>query len=297
MTTDHSPRRIVVGVDAFGYAENAINVALDLAERFGAKLELVHGVDAPHHLWPELTEEDLAEARRAVENRLRGALSGARLSAALAEHELVVERTRHPAELILERARREGTNLIVLGRHRRRGLLDLGSTVRHVLAGTHCPVWVQAGPVRVVRRILVPIDLSGESLTALHTALTWAQSMGAEVIALHCFQTPELFAGHGYPVPGPTYVVDQLCKDAEAEFRKVMDETDWQGVEHEVVFVEDNPAHRVLALQDTVDLVMMGSHGRTGLSGALLGNVAYTVIRDGHVPVLALRDPERAWIL
>ena len=76
-----------------------------------------------------------------------------------------------------------------------------------------------------------------------------------------------------------------------------MEAQDFLGVEHSIEFVEDHPVHRVLAEQDSVDLVVMGSHGRTGLSAALLGNVAYSVIRDGHVPVVALRDPEREWLL
>jgi nucleotide-binding universal stress UspA family protein len=244
-----------------------------------------------------VTDEDLQRARDAIRTRLSASLSGARLDAGGELEAFVVAAARHPAQLVLERAAVEEANLIVLGRHRRHGILGLGSTARGVLAGAPCPVWVQAGPVRVVRRILVPVDLSEESLAALGTACTWGERFGAEIIVLHCFQTPELFAGHGYPVPGPPYVVEQLGNDAKSEFEKVMEGVDWKGVPHETRFVEDHPAHQILALQDDVDLVMMGSHGRTGLSGALLGNIALSVIRDGHVPVLALRDPERKWIL
>ena len=114
---------------------------------------------------------------------------------------------------------------------------------------------------------------------------------------LHCFVSPELYYGHGYPVPGPTYVVDKLRDDARAEFEAVMAGLDWAGLEHQAVFVESNPATQILEMQDDIDLVVMGTHGRTGLSSMILGNVTYTIIREGTVPVVALRHPERAWKL
>jgi len=297
MSEDHAFHRIVAGIDAFVEAENAINVALDLAERFGAEIELVHAVKPPHHLWPEPSPDDVAEARRTIVTKLEARLAGARLDFALEPHHLVVELRRHAAELILERAAVPGTDLIVLGRHRRRGLLDIGSTLRAVLSNAPCPVWVQSGPVRQVERILVPVDLSEESLAALRMAVAWARRFEARIHVLNCFQLPDFAAGAGYPVPGPTYVIDQVRADAEKQLEEVMADLDWGGVEHETFFVDGDPAQRILEHQDTVDLVMMGSHGRTGLSAAVLGNVADTVMRDGHVPVLAFRDAERKWLV
>lgn len=292
-----SPRRILVGIDTHGRSENAINAALDLVEHFGASLQLVHAVQPAHHLLPDLEPHDVAAAKRAVETMLAASLSGARIAAALERHELVVESTRHPAELILRRAEQTGADLIVLGRHRRRGLLDLGSTARAVLSGARCPVWMQSGPVRVMRRFLVPVDLSPESMAALSLACSWAREFDGELIVLHCFVAPDLYAaGDGHPMVGPTYVVDQIRDEARAVFQKAMDEHDWQGITPRLQFVEDHPVQRILSMQDAVDLVIMGSHGRTGLSAALLGNVAHEVLRDGHVPVLAVRDPGRAWL-
>lgn len=297
MSTVHPVRRILVGLDAAGYSDNALNVAIDLAERFDAVLDLVHGVRPPHPLWPDLTPHDVEGARKALVTRLEATVGGARLDLTTEPHRLVVESTQHPAELLVNRAREPGADLLVVGRHRRRGLFDFGSTLRAVCATAPCPVWVQAGPVRVVRRILVPVDLSEESLQALRLACAWARLFEARVHVVHCFQEPELAAGHGYPVAGPTYVVDQLAEDARKDFETQMAAFDWQGTPHDLEFVEDDPAHCVLDHQDRVDLVMMGSHGRTGLSAALMGNVALAVLRDGHVPVVVLRHPERQWLL
>ena len=53
----------------------------------------------------------------------------------------------------------------------------------------------------------------------------------------------------------------------------------------------------VLEMQDDVDLVMMGTHGRTGLSRVILGNVARTVAGEAHVPVVTMRSAERQWLM
>lgn len=296
--TDPDPERIVVGVDAHGYAENAILVGIDLAARFGAELELVHAVCPRHALAAEATAAEVDQAREALLTRARASLSGACLEHDLAEHELLVAATRHPAQLLLERARRPGTSLLVLGRHRRRGLVDLGNTMRSVLSGVTCPVWVQAGPVRVVRHICVPVDMSAESLAALRTACAWALVFGARLTVLHAFSPPELFGGGEHLVPGPTYVLDSVRDKEKAAFDALVADFEWpEGLAYEARFVEDEPAHAILDLQDAVDLVVMGSHGRTGLSATLLGNVAARVMTDGHVPVVALRDPNRSWLL
>ncbi|MDP6520979.1 MAG: universal stress protein, partial [Planctomycetota bacterium] len=51
-----------------------------------------------------------------------------------------------------------------------------------------------------------------------------------------------------------------------------------------------DPADQILALEDQADLIVMSTHGRTGLSAAVLGNVTYSVLKSAEVPVLAIRS-------
>jgi nucleotide-binding universal stress UspA family protein len=283
----------VVGVDGGESSANALHVALGLAESFSGALELVHAVE-PHAFSSRVTVEQLAAARQAVRLRIEGSLPGA-LLVALREPQQLVVQAGHAAEVLLERVGVAGTGLAVLGGHRRKGLLDLHKTAQLLMSRAECPVWIQEGPVRDVRRILVPVDLSAESLRALGTATAWAGVLGARVSALHCFVPPELYGGH--TAVGPTYVVDTLREDARAAFEQALAAHDWQGVPHEQVFREADPVVQVLAMQDDVDLVMLGTHGRTGLAGVILGNVAQRVVREAHVPVVTMRAPGREWLL
>ncbi|MHC5209996.1 MAG: universal stress protein [Planctomycetota bacterium] len=288
-----SPQRIVVGVDASSSSENAVLVALRLAERFSGEVELVHAVE-PHAFSSRVSDDELEAARRAVRLRLEGSLPGA-LVAAVREPQHLLVQAGHAATVVLERAAVEGTGLVVLGGHRRKGLLDLHKTAHLVISRAECPVWTQEGPVRDVHHILVPVDLSDESLRALSTATAWAAALGARVTALHCFVPPEMYGGH-MPA-GPTYVVDTLREDARQAYEDTLAKHDWRGVVHEAIFHEADPATQVLEMQEDVDLVMMGTHGRTGLAGVILGNVAQRVLREAHVPVVTMRSPGRSWLL
>ena len=291
----HPPRRIVVGVETGGSSDNAVAAAVELARRFEARIELVHAV-RPTRFGHEVEPELLEAARRAVRLHLEATLAGALLPYVSEEHHLVVA-PGHPAAVLLERAEEPDTGLVVLGAHRRHGLLNLKNAAQNVIMRAQCPVWVQEGPVRDVRRILVPVDLSRESLEALATACRWATTLRAAVVVLHCFVTPELYVGHGAPVPGPTYVVDRLRDDARAEFEGAMERFEWGGVGHRTVFAEESPVTQVVAMQDEVDLVLLGTHGRTGLSALVLGNTAASVLREVHLPVVTLRAPGREWLL
>ncbi|MGQ0551978.1 MAG: universal stress protein [Planctomycetota bacterium] len=290
-----STRRLLVGLDAAGSALEALSVAIDLAHRLQASIEMVHAV-VPHRLGAALTEADLLAARRAVQLKLEASLPGSQLPFLAESRNLIVE-AGHPAPVLLQHAAQPGTELLLLGGHRRRGLLDLRGTAHAVLARAACPVWVHVGEVRHVRHILVPVDLSAESLKALALACVWSENWGARITALHCFVPPELYYGHGYPVPGSTLVLERLRQEARAEFEAAMSAFAWGPVPHSVVFQEAFPASQILELQDRVDLIIMGTHGRTGLSGLILGSVASTVLREARVPVVTLRSADREWLL
>lgn len=294
---------LLVGTDGTERSEPAVTAGLELARRFRASVEIVHAVPVPSSLWPGLEPSRVAavhaEAIAAAFEDLRGpierALAQAKLPARPLEDVLRVL-PGAPAQVLLERAQELDADLIVLGRHERRGLFDFGSTSRTVLAKVPKAVWVQPGPFREVRRILVPVDLSKESLLALERACALARELGARVETLHCFPPPEFGLAEGltYPIPEPVEVLDEARKATREQYDRAMAEIDWRGLEHVHDFRDGDPITAILEKQSGTDLIAMGTHGRTGFSAAVLGNVAYSVLKSAEVPVLAIRHPDRA---
>ncbi len=290
------PRSAAVGTDGSLLTEGALNVAASWAESSGTRLHLVRAVDVSH-VSSERVEETLGERARELDMLLEARLSGARLSTLDPAPEVHC-RPGHAAEVLLDVARQQEVDMLVLGEHKRRGLLDHGSTARAVLAHAPCPVWTQVGPVRVVRRVLVAVDLSEESRVALELACAVARATGASIQAVHVFRLPDFAGGLEDELPGPTYVIDGLKDTADEEFVAFLDAHVPTDVTVQKELLVGDPIHELVGRAKAgADLVVLGTHGRTGLSAWLLGSVARGVIGQSPIPVLTTRASDREWRL
>lgn len=284
----HGP--FLVGVDGDGRSDHAVAVALELAGRYGAEVELVHAV-SPSTLHGPLADPDgderrLVAARAKLARHLDGLGDGP-----LSEKLLVLPGK--PGRVLLERAREIGAGLLLLGPHRRRGVVDHGSTARAVLSQSSCPVWTQARAPEPLRRVLAPLDLSEDSRAALEVAIDLAVRHAAVVVAVASFVGPD-FAYPPDPEPTmPTYVVDEKRAELRRQVEALLEETDWRGVGHELVFDESEPAELIVRTARFGDVIVMATHGRGAFAAAVLGSVTYTVLREAEVAVLAVRHPAR----
>jgi nucleotide-binding universal stress UspA family protein len=136
--------------------------------------------------------------------------------------------------------------------------------------------------------ILVPVDLEPASMRALEVAKELAPRLGATVVALHVYTLPR------FAYPGFTPVIPPaLNEDITAAARKAIEAVGAaQGVQ--VLLSEGDAATEILAAieEKRPRLVIMGTHGRHGLSRLMLGSVAEKVMRKSTVPVMTIRMPE-----
>jgi nucleotide-binding universal stress UspA family protein len=149
-----------------------------------------------------------------------------------------------------------------------------------------------------VRRILAAIDAAPEAPHVLARARDLARAFGAEVTVVRAFEPPTLgAASSAADLPGPAYVVDHLRRREEEDFQREVAAFSWGDVQHAHRFEAGDPAEVILSRLEHHDLLVMGTHGRTALSAALLGSVAQAVLRETHAPVLALRIPRRTYLI
>jgi nucleotide-binding universal stress UspA family protein len=160
---------------------------------------------------------------------------------------------------------------------------------------------------RTITRILVPTDFSAPSDAALDFAKTIAATFGASLHLLHVFEDPFVtgaFASEAYvPMPADTRAV--LLDDARTRLAHRLPAED-QGRYHgtsEIVTGVSAPTIIDFARDNEIDLIVMGTHGRTGMAHLLLGSVAERVVRLAPCPVLtvhqdrvAIQQPARAWL-
>ncbi len=139
------------------------------------------------------------------------------------------------------------------------------------------------------RRILVPTDGSDGARAAFDHAVTLASQSGAELHVVNAVD-PTLVP----PEVGAGDLVDALQQSGQALVETLRERGEAAGLTVETAVLTGDPpeAIRRYAEDHGVDLVVMGTHGRTGLDRWLLGSVAERVIRTSPAPVLTVRQPE-----
>lgn len=144
-----------------------------------------------------------------------------------------------------------------------------------------------------ITRILVSTDFSATADTALEYATTLASRLGASIRLLHVFEDPYVagfYASELY-VPMPADVRERLLTDIRRQLAERLPNTAAVTATSEVS--EGVPAEAIVehARDHGADLIVMGTHGRRGLSHVLLGSVAERVLRTAPCPVLVVRSP------
>jgi len=148
----------------------------------------------------------------------------------------------------------------------------------------------------MVAKILVPTDGSKTALEAVRYAVDLAKQLNASVIVLSVIDNRSFITQPGPGVDIPMHVIEPIddymretTKGYAVEIEKLCDKS---GVQSETVITTGHPVEGIVkeAEKSNVDLIVMGSHGRSALAAAVLGSIAYGVIHnETRVPVLIVR--------
>lgn len=144
-----------------------------------------------------------------------------------------------------------------------------------------------------IRHILAPTDFSDYSKDAIRYALELAQTFGAKLSLLHAVELPP------YPIEGfvPSTMGADLLNDLErqasAELAQVLPHAQEAKIEVTRSVVIGSPFQKIIetAEAEHVDLIVMATHSRTGLSHLIIGSVAERAVRTAPCPVLIIRPP------
>ncbi len=153
-----------------------------------------------------------------------------------------------------------------------------------------------------IKRILVPTDFSACSRAALDYALMLARRFEARLELLHVVWTPPPFIGFEVmmvQVSDSSTFGQLVRKQAEEEMQKLVDTIEpeiREQIQRRFVVGEASEAIVETAKGEGQDLIVMGTHGRSGLSHMVLGSVTEKVVRRAPCPVLTIRavEPKRA---
>ena len=142
------------------------------------------------------------------------------------------------------------------------------------------------------RRIIHPTDFSHASRAAFAKAVELAKREGAELLVIHVITPPTPFIGDGYVSPKTYENLEAAARRSTgSQMAKILSRAKKAGVKHSGLLLEGIPHVQIteLARRKKADLIVMGTHGRTGLAHFLMGIVAERVIGRAPCPVLTVR--------
>jgi nucleotide-binding universal stress UspA family protein len=140
------------------------------------------------------------------------------------------------------------------------------------------------------KKILFPTDFSTSSDAGLRQATALARESGATLLIVHVEEPPTAYGGgemyYGVPDPNNEQIKSML--------KAVVPTSPDVPYEHRLVV--GDPAFEIvrLAEEEKVDLIVLGTHGRTGLRRLLMGSVAEAIVRRATCPVLTFKEPHEA---
>jgi nucleotide-binding universal stress UspA family protein len=149
-----------------------------------------------------------------------------------------------------------------------------------------------------ITRILVPTDFSPHAERAFGYATTLAQRFGATLGLLHVVEDPFVSGAWSAEVYVPNVVelLNELIANAEQRLAALEHSASALGLTAETAVITGRPAHDIAeyAKEGGFNLIVMGTHGRTGLSHVVMGSVAERVVRSAPCPVLTVHADEAA---
>ncbi len=287
--------RILVGHGLDAGGEIATQSAVSLAKHCGAQVRLVHVVE-PYHVYQRLSHpfttvyrtEDLVQvAGEQLQKRAANAEKG------LPHVEYEVRVGKPFIELILE-GRGWGADLLVVGGSAHGEGRFLGSTSERVLRKSLVPVLVMKEPLAAgAKTVLVPTDFSDCAKKAAEEAYALVHHFGGRIFFFHALKTALAYgAGYGFAgefaSPVPLFAPAALA----GEWEHFLAQLPWLSqIAWDHTTKDGSPVSLIAEEADRqgTDLIVMGTHGRTGVPHMLLGSVAEGVVRSASCPVLTIR--------
>lgn len=143
-----------------------------------------------------------------------------------------------------------------------------------------------------LKKILYPTDFSEASLEALNYAVSFARNCQAKLILMHVVNEKIFSEGLSLArVAAPESLEQEMTAEAGRQLKMLIPAEERQGLDWEMVILYGMPFLEIIryAEENAVDMIVIGTHGRSGMEHIIFGSTAEKVVRKAHCPVLSVK--------
>ncbi|MFE2757414.1 universal stress protein [Actinosynnema sp. NPDC059335] len=293
--SDVKARPVVVGVDGSGSGLRAARWAAGEASRRGVGLRLVRACEVPTGYRPGLVDPNALREALAEDGRRSLAAALDAVGPLASDVDAVLE---FGPSVPLLLAEAEDASVLVLGNRGLGGFTGLlvGSTSVELAGRASCPVVVVRGrddDPPADGPVVVGVDGTELSEAALGFAFAAAADRGDELVVVRAWADPVLETA--FAATAVAFDVEPVAREAEESLTGQL--AAWRREHPEVRVtahvVRERPAHALLRFAEDARLVVVGSRGRGGFRGLLLGSTSRHLLHHAPCPVAVVRAPER----
>ncbi len=283
---------LLLSTDGSEFSEGAVREAISLAKTCSSRLFALSVVETnPEYetIAPQLVEKEIEKARTYLE-AVRDRASKEQVNC-----EISIHQGEDSYRYVVDEAAKRHADMIIMGRRGRTGLkrLMMGSVTAKVIGHAPCNVLVVPKAAKVeMKSILVASDGSRHSDAAAREAVSIAKRCGAKLTVISVVPSESISPFdivHSEMQRG--LIADKEQKAAECNIQNIKGLAEKEGIGIEGLIQEGKPYEAIVnaATEKNIDLIVVGSHGRTGLEKLLMGSVTERVIGLAPCAVLIVK--------
>ena len=284
--------KILLSTDGSEFSEGAVREAIKLAKKCSSKLTVLSVIDTNPE-FDALAPQIMEKKEKAARQNLDAVQARARQEGV--DCETIIREGEEPYKYIVDEAIKKKSTMLVMGRRGRTGLkrLVMGSVTARVIGHAPCNVLVVPRAAQLeFKNIVVATDGSKYSAAAASEAIGLAKRNGSALTVIAVVPS-ELMTPTDidFTMTQRELIAEKELHEAEKNAKAVKEAAQKEGVAVKAFVLSGKPADAIIetAQDKNADLIVLGSHGRTGIERLLMGSVAERVIVTASCAVLVVK--------
>lgn len=268
--------KVLIATDLSSSSHELVQNGIDIAKIVGAKIILVYVLNL--NTGNEKIKKFILNAAINQLDRIKQKITdeGIECDAPIVAYGSIYDK-------VVEEATINDVNLILMGSNGKQedSKYKLGNTAFKVIQKTEIPVWVhKIGSNIKINKILCPIDFSDSSTRALNNAIMVAKKLDAKLTVMNVYESE-----HPYEYLDIHYLATEIENERKLnkiEFEEYLNKINFRDVSYEYILSNGFPEVEILKTieNNNIDLLIMGTTGKSGFSKFFMGSVTEKVIRD-----------------